>query len=239
MPWQHAALCRPQGGVISPILSNVFLHHVLDEWFEDEVKPRMTGPKYDQANFDPDNILSGISAEDEWWQRLQQMIAAAHTMAFVVSPDSASSKVCDEEIAYARGLGKRIISILRRPIDFTKAPPRLSALNVRLDFSEDRDEAFGVALDGLCKALHRNVAWYRENARLGAPPAPIPHRLRGANSSLRSAARPTLLLALTSSRKFQIPADRQSGNSRLYTTAHRPVESAHLVIGTHPKTVKI
>jgi RNA-directed DNA polymerase len=34
----------PQGGVISPMLSNVFLHHVLDEWFEDVVKPRMAGP---------------------------------------------------------------------------------------------------------------------------------------------------------------------------------------------------
>jgi RNA-directed DNA polymerase len=32
----------PQGGVISPCLSNVFLHHVLDEWFETEVKPRLT-----------------------------------------------------------------------------------------------------------------------------------------------------------------------------------------------------
>src|SRR4051794_7991262 len=28
----------PQGGVISPILSNIFLHHVLDEWFEREVR---------------------------------------------------------------------------------------------------------------------------------------------------------------------------------------------------------
>jgi group II intron reverse transcriptase/maturase len=28
----------PQGGVISPCLSNVFLHYVLDEWFETEVK---------------------------------------------------------------------------------------------------------------------------------------------------------------------------------------------------------
>ena len=33
----------PQGGVISPCLSNVFLHHVLDEWFENEVRPRLRG----------------------------------------------------------------------------------------------------------------------------------------------------------------------------------------------------
>jgi group II intron reverse transcriptase/maturase len=33
----------PQGGVISPVISNIFLHHVLDEWFAKEVKPRMKG----------------------------------------------------------------------------------------------------------------------------------------------------------------------------------------------------
>jgi group II intron reverse transcriptase/maturase len=33
----------PQGGVISPLLANIFLHHVLDEWFVKEVKPRMKG----------------------------------------------------------------------------------------------------------------------------------------------------------------------------------------------------
>jgi group II intron reverse transcriptase/maturase len=32
-----------QGGVISPILSNIFLHTVLDDWFEREVRPRMKG----------------------------------------------------------------------------------------------------------------------------------------------------------------------------------------------------
>jgi group II intron reverse transcriptase/maturase len=31
----------PQGGVISPMLSNVFLHYVLDLWFEEQVKPRL------------------------------------------------------------------------------------------------------------------------------------------------------------------------------------------------------
>ena len=33
----------PQGGVISPLLANIYLHYVLDEWFEQEVKPRMRG----------------------------------------------------------------------------------------------------------------------------------------------------------------------------------------------------
>jgi len=34
----------PQGGVASPLLSNVFLHYVLDEWFGNEVQPRLRGP---------------------------------------------------------------------------------------------------------------------------------------------------------------------------------------------------
>ncbi len=36
----------PQGGVISPMLSNVFLHYVLDLWFESEVKPRLKSHAY-------------------------------------------------------------------------------------------------------------------------------------------------------------------------------------------------
>ncbi len=33
----------PQGGVISPLLANVYLHEVLDVWFEAEVRPRLRG----------------------------------------------------------------------------------------------------------------------------------------------------------------------------------------------------
>lgn len=33
----------PQGGVISPLLANVYLHYVLDMWFEREVQPRLAG----------------------------------------------------------------------------------------------------------------------------------------------------------------------------------------------------
>jgi RNA-directed DNA polymerase len=36
----------PQGGVISPVLANVYLHEVLDVWFEREVKPRLGGQAF-------------------------------------------------------------------------------------------------------------------------------------------------------------------------------------------------
>ena len=36
----------PQGGVISPLLATIYLHYVLDEWFAQEVKPRLRGRAY-------------------------------------------------------------------------------------------------------------------------------------------------------------------------------------------------
>jgi group II intron reverse transcriptase/maturase len=32
-----------QGSVLSPILANIYLHYILDQWFESEVKPRLRG----------------------------------------------------------------------------------------------------------------------------------------------------------------------------------------------------
>ena len=43
---QHPETGVVQGGVISPVLANIFLHHVLDEWFEREVQPRLTGRSF-------------------------------------------------------------------------------------------------------------------------------------------------------------------------------------------------
>jgi RNA-directed DNA polymerase len=42
----HPKAGTPQGGVISPLLANVFLHEVLDVWFEQEVKPRLAGKAF-------------------------------------------------------------------------------------------------------------------------------------------------------------------------------------------------
>ena len=39
----HPVLGTPQGGVISPVLANVYLHYVLDLWFQNEVQKRNRG----------------------------------------------------------------------------------------------------------------------------------------------------------------------------------------------------
>lgn len=121
---------------------------------------------FDRSTHDEHNVEMGISAEDEWWKRLQEMILAADVMVFIVSPDSVSSRVCDEEIAYARAMGKRVIAILRRPIDFAAAPPRLAALNVKIDATAEDAAGFATGVNTLAAALDRDVAWLREQTRL-------------------------------------------------------------------------
>jgi RNA-directed DNA polymerase len=42
----HPTTGTPQGGVVSPLLSNIYLHEVLDTWFEAMVKPRLQGAAF-------------------------------------------------------------------------------------------------------------------------------------------------------------------------------------------------
>lgn len=53
----------PQGGVISPLLSNIYLHEVLDCWDEQEVKPRMKGRTF-LVRFADDFLLGFEKKED-------------------------------------------------------------------------------------------------------------------------------------------------------------------------------
>ena len=66
----------PQGGNLSPMLSNVFLHYVLDLWFEKKLKAQVQGQCY-QVRYGDDFIYMVQKAEDALYieQALQERFA--------------------------------------------------------------------------------------------------------------------------------------------------------------------
>ena len=72
--WLHAGVLEdgalrypeagtPQGGVISPVLANVYLHEVLDQWFAVIVKPRLEGDAF-LIRYADDAVLVFASERD-------------------------------------------------------------------------------------------------------------------------------------------------------------------------------
>jgi len=62
----------PQGGVISPLLANVFLDTVLDAWFEDEVRPRLRGRSF-LVRYADDAVMGFALEEDA--RRVYEVLA--------------------------------------------------------------------------------------------------------------------------------------------------------------------
>ena len=60
---QRSNLGTPQGGVISPLLANIYLHEVLDVWFERDVKPRLRGHAF-MIRYADDAVLVFSSEAD-------------------------------------------------------------------------------------------------------------------------------------------------------------------------------
>jgi group II intron reverse transcriptase/maturase len=61
----------PQGGVISPLLANIYLHEVLDTWFEQEVRSRLFG-KAELIRFADDFVIVFANQRDA--QRVYEVL---------------------------------------------------------------------------------------------------------------------------------------------------------------------
>jgi group II intron reverse transcriptase/maturase len=53
----------PQGGVVSPLLANIYLHEVLDEWFAETVVPRLRAKAF-MVRYADDAVIVCASEED-------------------------------------------------------------------------------------------------------------------------------------------------------------------------------
>lgn len=61
----------PQGGVISPLLANIYLHEALDVWFEREVKPRLNAEAH-LVRYADDFVIVFANQEDA--ERVQRVL---------------------------------------------------------------------------------------------------------------------------------------------------------------------
>ena len=65
----------------------------------------------------------------DWWKEVQKGIEQSGVFLFLISPNSARSKVCRQEIEHAVRNGKKMIPIVIREISADEAPPELAHLN--------------------------------------------------------------------------------------------------------------
>lgn len=63
----HPTTGTPQGGIVSPILANIYLHYVLDLWIEHYVKPRCKGMVYACRYADDFVVLFQYQQEAYWF----------------------------------------------------------------------------------------------------------------------------------------------------------------------------
>jgi group II intron reverse transcriptase/maturase len=83
--YYHSESGTPQGGVISPVLSNIFLHNVLDDWFVKEVQPRMKGRSF-IIRF-ADDFIAGFELEADAVKTMTAMRKRFNRFGLELHPD--------------------------------------------------------------------------------------------------------------------------------------------------------
>jgi WD40 repeat protein len=108
---------------------------------------------------DVEDIRGGAS---DWRAVVWRGIESAKVVVFVLTPDSLASSVCGEELQRAVDLNKRIVPVMRRPVDGLEIPPALERPNwihVRAD------DDFEAGVSGLVAALELDEEWIDQHAR--------------------------------------------------------------------------
>ena len=105
----------------------------------------------------------GIPPTVDWWREIEKGIEESDAFLFLISPDSAASKVCGQEIDHAVKNGKRLIPIVIREADTNKVHPKLKSLNW-IFFRQEDD--FDTSITKLLTSIHTDFEWVEVQRRL-------------------------------------------------------------------------
>ncbi|HJU17059.1 MAG TPA: TIR domain-containing protein [Stellaceae bacterium] len=105
----------------------------------------------------------GIPLSAEWLREIYSAIEEADAFVFVISPHSAASRVCAEEVAHAAKHNKRIVPVLYERADERELP---AAIRKRNWLPFDGGDAFQSGFDRLITTIGTDLDWIKAHTRL-------------------------------------------------------------------------
>jgi WD40 repeat protein len=105
-----------------------------------------------------------IYALEDWWKRIEALIARADAVVFVLSPDAVASDICQKEVGFAASLNKRLAPFVYRRVEDGAVPEALARLNFIFFDDETR---FEQSLNVLAEALEIDIHWVRKHTEFG------------------------------------------------------------------------
>lgn len=85
----------PQGGIISPLLSNIYLHYVLEEWFKEQIQPLLKGRSF-VIRF-ADDFLMGFTHKEDALRVMEVLPKRLAKYGLTLHPEKTHLVKLDEE----------------------------------------------------------------------------------------------------------------------------------------------
>jgi RNA-directed DNA polymerase len=157
-----------QGSILSPLLGNIYLHHVIDKWYENEVKPRMRGRsclvRY------ADDLLFGFEAEEDAKRVMKVLDKRLGRFGLSLSPEKTE-----------------LLDFRRPPKDQQggKGPSTFDFLGFTHFWQRSRKgkwhPSWTTRKESLKKAIRENQSWCKANRHLSIPEqhVALTRRIRG------------------------------------------------------------
>jgi WD40 repeat protein len=106
--------------------------------------------------------VGGIRDAEVFPVALRTAVEESDGFLFVISPESVASQFCEQEVAHALELNKRIVPLLYRPVPDKEVPEGIRVRNwIPIGDDDDFDQGVARAVD----ALDTDLAWTKEHTR--------------------------------------------------------------------------
>jgi WD40 repeat protein len=141
------------------LMSQVFLAHAeTDHDFRDQLRRELN-----RSNITVWSNKTDIQTGADFKQAIQAGIEEADNVVYLLSPDALQSNICQQEVAFAQKLNKRIIPLLVKPIDLAKIPNSQRSLQF-INFADNTTvEQHDNDIAKLLRVLRTEADYYNEH----------------------------------------------------------------------------